>query len=47
VAGFVAAARAAGYRGPWAVEVVNRRLLDWPLDRINETGFRTTLPYIS
>ena len=46
VTGFVAAVRAAGYRGPWAVEVVNRELLDWPLDRINETGFRTTLPFV-
>jgi sugar phosphate isomerase/epimerase len=47
VTGFVAAVRAAGYRGPWAVEVVNRALLDWPLDQINETGFRTTLPFVS
>jgi sugar phosphate isomerase/epimerase len=47
VAGFVAAIRDAGYRGPWAVEVVNRELRDWPLDRINETGFRTTLPFVS
>ncbi len=46
VAGFVAAARAAGYAGPWAVEVVNPALRGWPLDRINETGFRTTLPFV-
>lgn len=46
VAGFVAAARAAGYRGPWAVEVVNRALAGWSLDRMNETGFRTTLPFV-
>jgi sugar phosphate isomerase/epimerase len=46
VSGFVAAVRAAGYHGPWAVEVVNRELLNWPLDRINEAGFRTTLPYL-
>jgi len=47
VAGFVAAARAAGYRGPWAVEVVNRELCGWGLDRLNERGFRTTLPFVS
>ena len=46
VAGFVAAARQAGYRGPWAVEVVNPALRGWPLDRLNETGFRTTLPFV-
>ncbi len=47
VAGFVTAARAAGYRGPWAVEVVNRALRGWTLYRLNETGYQTTLPYVS
>ncbi len=47
VAGFAAAARAAGYGGPWAVEVVNRELRGWSLDAMNERGFRTTLPFVT
>lgn len=46
VAGFVAAGRAAGYRGPWAVEVLNPALTEWTLDRLNETAYRTTLPFV-
>lgn len=46
VAGFVAAARATGYTGPWAVEVFNREHKAWPLERLNEAAYRTTLPFV-
>jgi sugar phosphate isomerase/epimerase len=46
VAGFIAAARTAGYRGPWAVEVINPAHRDWPLERLDEEAYRTTLPYV-
>lgn len=47
VAGFIAAARATGYRGPWAVEVFNRDHKDWPLEKLDEVAYRTTLPFVS
>jgi sugar phosphate isomerase/epimerase len=47
VAGFVAAVRTTGYAGPWAIEVFNRAHKDWPLDRLNEVAYRTTLPFVS
>jgi sugar phosphate isomerase/epimerase len=46
VAGFIAAARATGYAGPWAVEVFNREYTDWPLEKQDEVAFRTTLPFL-
>jgi sugar phosphate isomerase/epimerase len=46
VAGFVAAARATGFSGPWAVEVFNHGQKDWPLERLDEVAYRTTAPYV-
>lgn len=47
IAGFIAAARATGYAGPWAVEVFNRNHKDWPLETLDEVAYRTTLPFVS
>ena len=47
VAGFIAAARATGYSGPWAVEVFNKDYTGRPLDRQDEDAYRTTLPFVS
>ncbi len=47
VAGFIAAARATGYAGPWAVEVFNRDHKGWPVEKLDEVAYRTTLPFVS
>jgi sugar phosphate isomerase/epimerase len=47
VAGFIAAARTAGYDGPWAVEVFNRAYAGRSLRELDGTAWRTTLPYFS
>lgn len=47
VAGFIAAARATGYAGPWAVEVFNHQHAGWSLERLDEIAYRTTIPYLS
>lgn len=47
VAGFVAACRATGYAGPWAVEVFNRSHKGWALEKLDEVAYRTTLPFVS
>jgi sugar phosphate isomerase/epimerase len=47
VAGFIAAARATGYAGPWAVEVFNRNHQDWPLEKLDDVAYRTTRPFVS
>jgi sugar phosphate isomerase/epimerase len=46
VAGFVAAVRATGYSGPWGVEVINRAHAGWPLEKLDQHAFDTTLPYV-
>ncbi len=43
IAGFIAAVRATGYDGPWAVEVFSDALEGWPLDRLNRTAYDTTI----
>ena len=43
VRGFIAAARTAGYDGPWAVEMFNRRLKDWPLLDLDRVAYETTI----
>jgi sugar phosphate isomerase/epimerase len=47
VAGYIAAGTAAGYRGPWAIEVFNRDYAGWTAKRLFETAWRTTAPYFS
>ena len=46
VAGFIAAARATGYAGPWAVEVFSHAQKDWSLERLDKVAFNTTLPFV-
>jgi sugar phosphate isomerase/epimerase len=46
IAGFVAAARATGYRGPWAVEVFNHAQAGWPVEELDRRAFETTLPFV-
>ena len=46
IAGFVAAVRATGYAGPWAVEVFNHGQAGWTLERLDEVAHRTTAPYV-
>ncbi|MEO6013617.1 MAG: sugar phosphate isomerase/epimerase [Devosia sp.] len=45
VAGFIAAAKASGYMGAWAVEVFNTAHADWPLETLDQQAFETTLPF--
>jgi sugar phosphate isomerase/epimerase len=47
VAGFIAAVRATGYSGPWAVEVFNRDYTGRPLEQQDEDAYRTTMPFVS
>jgi len=47
VAGFIAAARATGYSGPWAVEVFNHGQAGWPVEKLDEVAYRTTLRFVS
>jgi sugar phosphate isomerase/epimerase len=47
IAGFIAAARSAGYRGPWAVEVINPAHRGRSLEQLDEDAFRSTLPYVT
>ncbi len=42
VRGFVATMLAAGYQGPWGVEVLNAQMRKWPLPRIAERAAITT-----
>jgi sugar phosphate isomerase/epimerase len=42
VRGFVSAMLAAGYRGPWGIEVLNREMRTWPLERLAERAAATT-----
>lgn len=43
IAGFIAATRATGYAGPWAVEVFAHALDGTPLDEINHYAYETTI----
>ena len=43
VSGFIAAIRAAGYRGPWGIEVLSEELRKWPLERLTTRAFQTTM----
>lgn len=42
VKGFVTAMLDAGYKGPWGVEVLNKDLRSWPLEKAAEAVYRTT-----
>ena len=42
VRGFVATMLAAGYQGPWGVEVLNAQMRNWPLSRMAECAAITT-----
>jgi sugar phosphate isomerase/epimerase len=42
VRGFVATMLAAGYSGPWGIEVLNAEMRTWPLERIAERAAITT-----
>jgi len=43
IQGFVAACRAAGYDGPWAVEVFSPELTAVPIDELNTRAFDSTM----
>jgi sugar phosphate isomerase/epimerase len=43
VRGFIAALEDMGYRGPWGIEVLNEKAREWPLERLAQQGFETTL----
>jgi sugar phosphate isomerase/epimerase len=47
VKGFIAAIQAAGYRGPWGIEVLSEELRKWPLDRLTTRAFETTMAQFS
>jgi sugar phosphate isomerase/epimerase len=42
VRGFVATMLAAGYQGPWGIEVLNAQMRKWPLQRMAERAATTT-----
>jgi sugar phosphate isomerase/epimerase len=43
VPGFIEAVQAAGYDGPWGIEVLSKELREWPLERLTTETFRTTM----
>ena len=47
IAGFVAAARATGYDGPWAVEVFNHQQAGWPVEELDRRAFTTSFPFVA
>jgi sugar phosphate isomerase/epimerase len=47
IAGFIAAARATGYAGPWAVEVFNHAQTGWSLEKLDRRAFETTAGYFA
>ena len=47
VKGFIAAVEAAGYRGPWGIEVLSEELRKWPLKRLTTRAFETTVAQFS
>jgi sugar phosphate isomerase/epimerase len=47
IAGFVAAVKATGYAGPWAIEVFNRELDGWPLEKLDAKSYETALPFVA
>jgi len=42
VKGFIRAVRAAGYQGPYGIEVLNKEMRSWPLEKMVTQAFRTT-----
>jgi sugar phosphate isomerase/epimerase len=42
VRGFVDSMLAAGYRGPWGIEVLNAEMRNWPLERVAQRSASTT-----
>ncbi|HEX2791101.1 MAG TPA: sugar phosphate isomerase/epimerase family protein [Steroidobacteraceae bacterium] len=42
VRGFVSTMLAAGYRGPWGIEVLNAEMRNWPLERMAQRAAATT-----
>ena len=42
VKGFVATMLAAGYKGPWGIEVLNAKMRTWPIDKAAERAATTT-----
>jgi sugar phosphate isomerase/epimerase len=43
IKGFIEAVRKTGYTNPWAVEIISKELVDWSLDDLNTTAYRTTM----
>jgi sugar phosphate isomerase/epimerase len=42
VKGFIRCLRDLGYRGPWGIEVLNKEIREWPLEKIVERSWTTT-----
>ncbi len=42
VRGFVSTMLAAGYQGPWGIEVLNAKMRDWPLEQLTRRVAATT-----
>ena len=42
VRGFVTTMLAAGYQGPWGIEVLNAKMRDWPLEQLTQRVAATT-----
>jgi len=43
VPGFIRTVQDAGYNGPWGIEVLSAELRKWPLERLTNEAFRTTM----
>ena len=43
VRGFIRCLRDLGYRGPWGIEVLNKEMREWPLDKLVERSYSTTI----
>jgi len=43
VKGFIAAVKAAGYSGPYGVEVLNQEMRAWPLEKLTTRAFTTAM----
>jgi sugar phosphate isomerase/epimerase len=43
VKGFIRAVQAAGYKGPYGIEVLNQDMRSWPLEKLVTQSYRTTM----
>jgi sugar phosphate isomerase/epimerase len=47
VRGFVAAMKSMGFHGPWGIEVLNKDMREWPLQKLMERTWETTVAHLA